>query len=196
MKSKINIILSDIDKKKEELKVEYTKLMDKYGFTFSWGKIVFNSEKVKENKRLKKPLLETIFTAQIREIISIPFIYMMYFPALLLDFMLFIYQHVAFRLYKIPIVKRSEFIIYDRAQLDYLNIVQKINCIYCSYFNWLMSYAVEIWWRTERYWCPIKHAKKMKWWHDWQKHFSDYWDPDGFKDTFCKIEKVKSLNNK
>jgi hypothetical protein len=73
-------------------------------------------------------------------------------------------------------------------------MIQKINCMYCSYFNWLMSYAVEVAWRTERYWCPIKHAKKMKWWHTWEKYFADYWDPEWFKETFCNLDKVKDYN--
>jgi hypothetical protein len=34
MKSKINIILEEIDNKKIELKKEYNKLIKKYGFTF------------------------------------------------------------------------------------------------------------------------------------------------------------------
>jgi hypothetical protein len=34
MKSKINLILTEIDKKKDELKLEYSNLKEKYGFTF------------------------------------------------------------------------------------------------------------------------------------------------------------------
>jgi hypothetical protein len=56
-------------------------------------------------------------------------------PVLFLDLIISIYHSVAFRLYKIPLVKRSDYIIYDRMQLDYLNIFQKINCHYCSYVN-------------------------------------------------------------
>jgi len=193
MKSKINSILEDIEKKKKELLVEYNHLMDKYGFSFKKWKIIFSLDRIMENKRLKKPIIKTIFTAKIREIISIPFIYSMVIPSLFLDLMLFIYQQTAFRLYNIPIVKRSEYIFYDRNQLDYLNIIQKVNCIYCSYFNWLMSYAVEIWWRTERYWCPIKHAKKINWGHQWQRYFADYWDPNWFKDTFYNMDKVNDF---
>jgi hypothetical protein len=59
----------------------------------------------------------------------------MIIPAFILDIMLFVYQNTALRLYKIPLVKRSEYIVYDRANLDYLNIIEKVNCIYCSYFN-------------------------------------------------------------
>lgn len=124
---------------------------------------------------------------------SVPFIYSMIIPALVLDLFVSIYHSVAFRLYKIPLVKRNEYIIFDRWELNYLNIIQKINCHYCSYVNWLFSYAVEIAWRTERYWCPIKSSQKMKWWHDWQEYFADYWDSTGFKATTCQLEKDKDF---
>ena len=188
MRSKINLILKEIDRKRTELRKEYNNLMDKYGFTLKWGKIIFNTDIKKLHKKQKKPIFDTIYYAKFREVLSIPFIYSMIFPALFLDLMLFIYQQVAFRLYRIPFVKRKDYIIYDRALLSYLNVIQKVNCLYCSYVNWLFSYAVEVWWRTERYWCPIKHARKWDWWHDREKHFADYWDHDWFKETFCKNE--------
>jgi hypothetical protein len=59
----------------------------------------------------------------------------MIIPALLLDIGLFIYQNTAIRLYKIPLAKRSDYVFFDRQQLAYLNVIQKLNCIYCSYFN-------------------------------------------------------------
>lgn len=197
MKSKINSILSEIDKKKDELKLEYNNLMEKYGFTLKWGKIVFNTNVINHNKKYRKSLIDSIFSAKIREIFSIPFIYSMIIPALFLDLMLFIYQQSAFRLYWIPLVKKEDYVIYDREKLHYLNIIQKINCMYCTYVNWLFSYAVEIWWRTERYWCPIKHAKKAVWSHNWEKYFADYWDPEWFREVFCKNEdtykKIKQI---
>ena len=88
------------------------------------------------------------------------------------------------RLYGIPLVKRKDYITYDRKELAYLNWFQKFHCLYCAYVNWFLSFAVEIAWRTEKYWCPIKHAKRMKWWHDWEKYFADYWDVDWFKEVF------------
>jgi hypothetical protein len=113
----------------------------------------------------------------------------MIIPALFLDIMLFIYQNIVFRTYGIPLVKRINYIVYDKWQLDYLNIIQKINCIYCSYVNWLFAYAVEIWWRTEKYWCPIKHAKKLAWWHKLEKEFADYWDVVWFTEALKKRKK-------
>jgi len=193
MKSKISEILKDISIKKQELIKEYWKLKEKYGFSIIKWKIVFALDVKKRNKSFKQGIIKYLFSAQIRHLISAPFIYSMIIPSLLLDLFLFIFQQVCFRLYDIPFVKRSEYFDYDRRHLDYLNIIQKFNCLFCSYVNWLFSYATEVWWRTEKYWCPIKHANKNKWNHDWQHFFADYWDPEWFKDWFNKNHEFEKL---
>lgn len=186
MKSRINDILKEIEKKKKELVKEYELLKETYSFYIEWRKVIFSKKTKEYNKKFKQNLLKYIFTAKVRHIISIPFIYGMIFPAFFLDLFLIIYQQTCFRLYWIPLVKRRDFIIYDRRFLDYLNIIQKVNCIYCSRVNGLFSYAVEIAGRTEKYWCPIKASKKLKWWHPRQRYFADYGDPEWFKECFNK----------
>lgn len=186
MKSKISAILLEIEKKKKDLKNEYINLMEKYGFSLKWWKIKFNSEVRKQNKKYKISVYQSFLWTRFREFLSIPFIYWMIIPAVFLDISLFIYQQTAFRLYKIPIVRKHDYIIYDRWKLDYLNWIQKVNCIYCTYVNGLFAYAVEVWWRTERYWCPIKHSQKLNSAHSWECDFADYWDPQWFKDAFIK----------
>lgn len=189
MKSRISQILQEIHQKRWELKNEYDKLRQKYNFEYLKWKVIFSNEAIARNKKQKKSLLNTIFTAEIRNILSAPFIYAMIIPAIILDIFLFIYQQSAFRLYNIPLVKRSDYIVYDRKHLDYLNGLEKINCLYCSYVNWLFSYAVEIGWKTEKYWCPIKHANsRVKTQHDWQEYFADYWDAEGFKKEYTNNE--------
>jgi hypothetical protein len=113
-----------------------------------------------------------------------PFIYGMIFPAFILDICLFIYQQTALRLYGIPLVRRSDYIIYDRKHLSYLNLIQKMNCLYCSYVNGLFQFAVEVAGRTEKYWCPIKAARRKAGMHNWEEYFADYGDPEGFKKMF------------
>lgn len=192
MNSKISYILKEIKAKKQDLIKEYEKLKEKYGFSFMKGKIIFSNEKKKELKLFRKSIFESIFNVRIREMISIPFIYSMIIPALILDIFLFIYQQTAIRLYGIPITKRSDYIVFDRKHLAYLNLIQKINCLYCSYVNWLFSYWVEVAWRTEKYWCPIKSAARKKWWHDWEEYFADYGDPIWFKKEFTNTDCFKS----
>jgi len=196
LKSEINSILSDISQKKEELLKAYDKLKKEYGFSIEKKKIIFDAKVREYNKLYKNSWIDSIFSTQFREFLSIPFIYGVAVPVFMLDVFLFVYQQTAFRLYKIPLVKRKDYIVYDRRYLDYLNWIQKFNCIYCSYVNWFLSYAVEVAWRTEKYRCPIKHARKIKGWHDWQKDFADYGDPETFKKTFCSIAEYKRLEEK
>ncbi|MDD3646559.1 MAG: hypothetical protein PHH06_04070 [Candidatus Gracilibacteria bacterium] len=188
MKSRINQILEDINRKKDELIKEYTNLKEKYGFNIIKGKVVFNNKVRELNKVYKKSIIESIFTSTVRELLSAPFIYAMIIPALILDLFLFIYQNTFFRFLRIPFVKREDYFEYDRKKLDYLNGIQKFNCLYCSYVNGLFSYAVEIAGRTEMYWCPVKHAKKKNGGHDWEAYFADFGDPKGFKDTCNRVE--------
>nr|MDD3719772.1 hypothetical protein [Candidatus Gracilibacteria bacterium] len=188
MISKINDILKEIDQRKKDLVKEYEHLKKTYSFYLEGRKVIFTKKTKEYNKKFKEGLVRYIFTSQIRHIISAPFIYMIAFPVFILDIFLFIYQQTCFRLYGIPFVKRKDYIIYDRKYLDYLNIIEKLNCLYCSRVNGLFSFAVEIAGRTERYWCPIKASRRLKATHNWQKYFADYGDPEGFKECFNKNE--------
>lgn len=116
----------------------------------------------------------------IRHILSIPFIYAMLIPIVLLDVFISVYQATAFPLYRIPKVRRSDYVVMDRRFLPYLNVIQKVNCAYCSYVNGLLAYAVEISARTERYWCPIKSAHTRPHVHSWYKDFAEYGDAEGW----------------
>ena len=134
-KDRISQILQEIQQKKDELFLEYEKLKGKYDFSVIKGKITF-SEKAKIFQRSKKiPLLQYLVPKTFRHILSMPFIYGMIIPAVFLDICLWIYQQTAIRLYGIPLVKRSDYIQFDRKFLSYLNLMQKINCLYCSYVN-------------------------------------------------------------
>lgn len=195
MKNKIQKLLQEIREKREELFEEYENLKKEYWYVIEKWKIRFSEEMRKRNKFYKTSLFESIFSARVREILSMPFIYMMIVPAIILDIFLFVYQQTALRLYKVPLVKRSEYIIFERKHLDYLNLIQKVNCLYCSYVNGLFSYAVEIAGRTEKYWCPIKSASRKKWWHDWEEYFAEYGDPEKFKEVFTSLKEFEALEN-
>ena len=128
------------------------------------------------------PAWKYVLPSNIRHLLSIPFIYGVFIPAVFFDIIITVYQWVTFPLYHIPRVKRSDYFVYERRFLDYLNIIEKINCLYCSYFNGLGAYAVEIGARTERYWCPIKSAHKPRFSHGWYKDFADYGSPEEWKE--------------
>lgn len=184
MDSKIKSILEKIEELNAALRKEHARLAKKYGFYIRQKRVVFIEAIREKNKKLRVPIWRYVIPKNIRHILSLPFIYMMLFPAVILDICITIYHGVAFPLYQIPKVKRKDYIIYDRKFLDYLNIIQKIHCLYCGYVNGLFAYAVEIAARTERYWCPIKSASKMNASHSWYKDFADYGSPDQWKEKF------------
>lgn len=95
-----------------------------------------------------------------RIFVSAPFIYAPIVPLVLLDVIMELYHHIAFPLYGLPMVDRRQYIVFDRHKLSYLSVTEKINCLYCSYANGLLNYAVAIAAETEKMWCPIKHK-----WH-------------------------------
>lgn len=178
MRSTIKELLEKIEKLNSELRWEYDRLADKYGFELRKRKVIFLEEFRKRNRWFKLPTWKYVLPADVRHILSIPFIYGVFPFALVFDISISIYQWICFPLYRIPCVKRKDYFIYERRFLDYLNVIQKINCLYCSYFNWLAGYAVEIGARTERYWCPIKAAHRPKFSHGWYKDFADYGSPE------------------
>ena len=91
-------------------------------------------------------------------------------------------------MYGIPKVRRADYIVIDRQYLSYLNVIERLNCVYCGYFNGVIGFAREIAGRTEQYWCPIKHAHKIKALHSRYKNFFDYGDAEGYR---AKIEEVR-----
>ncbi|MFZ6022699.1 MAG: hypothetical protein ACOYT9_04535 [Patescibacteria group bacterium] len=94
---------------------------------------------------------------KIRHLLSMPFIYGMILPALVLDLTLEVYHTICFPLYGIAYVKRKNYIRIDRQKLEYLTFMEKLNCMYCGYVNGLFAYAVQVAAETEKYWCSIKH---------------------------------------
>lgn len=90
-------------------------------------------------------------------LISMPIIWSVAIPVVILDIWVEIYHRTCFPLYGIPYVKRSQFIRIDRHRLEYLPWQEKLGCAYCGYVNGFCSYMTVIAGRTEEYWCGIKH---------------------------------------
>ncbi len=109
-----------------------------------------------------------------QNLITGPIIYGMALPLLILDLLISIYQFTCFPIYGIHKVQRRDYFIYDRRHLEYLNFIEKFHCAYCSYANGLIAYFSEILARTEQYFCPIKHARKMLGTHARYRSFLEY----------------------
>lgn len=107
-------------------------------------------------------------------VLTAPFIYALILPLLMLDLFVSLYQAICFPVYGIPKVPRRAYIVIDRQNLAYLNGLQKLNCVYCGYANGLIGWVREIASRTEAYWCPIKHARRIAEPHSRYPGFRDF----------------------
>ena len=124
-----------------------------------------------------------------------PFIYGMIVPALFLHLTAEIYQQICFRLYDIPRIRAREYFFFDRALLPYLNWLEKVNCVYCSYVNNLFQFVVEIAGRTERYWCPIKYANRLRRTHSQYELFTDFLDAETFREKWKNLRDFSDISD-
>ena len=186
-KSEPFVHLPDIEKLEEEIKSEWYELRD--------GKIWFSEEIKREHRRLKTSLARYVLHSRVLAVLTAPFIYAVIVPFALLDFFVSVYQAVCFPVYGIPKARRRDYIAIDRNKLRYLNALEGFNCMYCSYGNGVLAYAVEIAGRTEQHWCPIKHARRVQNAHDRYAHFLPYGDAQAYRKEIDKIrDDFKDLN--
>jgi hypothetical protein len=114
-------------------------------------------------------------------VLTAPIIYSGWLVFLCLDAFVSLYQAVCFPLYGIAKVKRGDYLVFDRGTLPYLNMIEKFNCFYCSYGNGVVAYAREVAARTEQYWCPIKHARRLPGNHPHYPRFFEHGDAQAFR---------------
>jgi hypothetical protein len=154
------------------------------------GRVVFEAELLRRHRELKTALSTYLWNARPLVIITAPVIYAMIVPFALLDLFVSVYQAICFPVYGIPKVKRADYFAFDRGHLAYLNALEKLNCAYCSYANCLIAYVREIAARTEQYWCPIKHARRVTGSHARYMQFDDFGDAEGYQK---RAEELRAL---
>jgi len=140
-----------------------------------------SSETLSEHRRLKKSSWKHLRTTRLLVILSSPLIYACVIPFLLLDAAVAIFQLVCFPIYGIPKVRRKDYLVFDRGRLAYLNTIEKVGCVYCSYANGLLAMITEIAARTEQYFCPIKHSRPLLQVHSRYGKFLPYGDARAYR---------------
>lgn len=184
---KIKENLSEISENNEA----YTKLIE---FKEKISKTIDQQiNKILEEKEIIRRIKFPKVKFNWRYLLSVPFIYSMIFPVVLLHLFVQVYQQICFRLYGIPIVKQNEYLVYDRQLLSLLNPLEKFNCIYCSYINNVFRLATEIGARTERYWCPIKYFRRINKTHSQYDKFVKEADSRG--DMVEKWEELRDFSD-
>ena len=161
MNEQIKRLLLQITELEDDLHRLIHEQQVEFNYRIEGTKVRFEKNIRDAQRRLKTGIFRFIRQSQPRNVITAPFIYSVIIPMVMMDLWITLYQEICFPLYRIPKVRRSNYIIIDRHSLSYLNWIEKLNCIYCGYCGGVFSYAREIAARTEQYWCPIKHARKI-----------------------------------
>ncbi len=189
--SKLEELFNRLHQTEQELQTELDKLLEQKRQQFHYqirrGKVVFEKNVRRWQRQHRTGIWNYLRQAPLLYILTSPLIYGMVIPLFLLDISLTLYQHVCFRVYRIPLVRRSDYLIIDRHHLAYLNAIEKLNCVYCGYGNGLIEYAREITARTEQFWCPIKHASRTLDPHLRSLKFADYGDAESYRELRQKL---------
>lgn len=188
MDDKLTEILNGIRKLEHQLILELQKGEKEFFYTVKRKRVKFEREVKSQHRQLAKRIRHYLKEAPIQNILTAPVIWFCLFPAVFMDMVMSFFQAVCFPVYGIPKVRRKDYIVIDRHYLSYLNGLEKLNCVYCGYFNGLIGYAQEIAARTEQYWCPIKHARKTRFVHSRYSKFLSYGDGVSYRKN---IESVR-----
>ena len=188
MQHNLPLLIEKIKKLEKELSLEIQKQEEIFFYKIHKKKVYFAEDIKKKHKAIVKTVSHYLFDAKLLTILTVPVIWFCLVPAVFMDLVVTLYQAVCFRVYGIPMVQRNKYIVIDRHSLSYLNAIEKLNCVYCGYFNGLIAYVQEVAARTEQYWCPIKHARRTASTHSRYDKFLEYGDGNGYRK---KIEKVR-----
>ncbi|RKZ45362.1 MAG: hypothetical protein DRQ48_07100 [Gammaproteobacteria bacterium] len=191
--TKIDEILARLRVTEQDLEQEVDSLLvekrQQFNYSLRRGKVVFERSVQNWQRQHRTGLWQYLRRTPLTYIFSAPVIYGMIVPLLVLDLSITLYQHICFRIYGIPLVKRTDYLVIDRHLLAYLNAIEKINCTYCGYGNGLIEYAREIVGRTEQYWCPIKHAQKTLDPHHRTLKYCDFGDAEAWSGNLETLRK-------
>ena len=187
MNENIQRLLNEIARLEEELSTLIQEQQEQLHYRFEGSRVRFEENLRRLHHEMKTGVFLWLRESEWRNVLSAPFIYAMIMPFLALDLFVTIYQAICFPLYGIPKVARSSYIVVDRHQLGYLNVIEKMNCVFCGYADGLLAYARQILSRTETYWCPIKHARKVLDPHRRYARFADFGDGEDMATHVTKM---------
>ena len=180
MNDRIRTLLNQMNALEDEMRTVLQSQETKMFFEIKGRRIEFEKAVRQTHRKLKKNFFRWLVTNRPQNLITGPIIYGMALPLALFDFFVTLYQATCFPVYGIAKVRRGEYIVFDRHQLGYLNFIERFHCEYCAYANGLVAYATEILGRTEQYFCPIKHARKILGVHGRYAEFMAYGDSADF----------------
>jgi hypothetical protein len=188
MTAHLDLLTAKLRSVEAEIETELTKRREQLRFRIENKRMVFEEEVLRLQRAIKVRSSRYFIDANPWIVLTAPVIYSLLVPIVLVDLWVMAYQAICFPVYKIPKVRRRDYLIFDRHHLAYLNTIEKINCAYCSYCNGAIAFIREVASRTEVYWCPIKHARRILGPHPHYQGFADFGDAEAFRERLKAIK--------
>lgn len=185
MPPSIEELLTKIRSLQDEVEEEYRRRREE----FEIHRVSFADEVLRQQRRYKIGLFKFLRRTRILVALTSPVIYLGWIPFLLMDLFITIYQAICFPVYRIPKVDRSKYMVFGREDLPYLNLIEKFNCFYCSYGNGVAAYTREVAARTEQYWCPIKHTRRLHQAHERYPQFFEFGDAEAYRQGLERLRR-------
>jgi hypothetical protein len=180
MNEEIRKLLAQITQLEDELHKALQEQQVELRYVIEGTKVRFEDGIREAHRQLKTGFLRWVSQSQPRNAVTAPIIYSLIIPFIVIDIWVSLYQAICFPLYRVPKVPRSTYVVVDRHQLRYLNSIERLNCIYCGYVGGVIAYIREVAARTEQYWCPIKHSRRIIDPHRRYARFADYGEGEGY----------------
>lgn len=181
MNDRVQQLLDQITALEDELRTAISEQPTSMFFQIKGKRVEFEKSIQATHRRLKKNFFRWVVTNRPQNLITGPIIYAMIIPLLITDMFVSFYQLTCFPIYGIKKVRRGDYIIFDRQNLHYLNFIEKFHCTYCAYGSGMVGYINEIIARTEQYFCPIKHARKILGTHSRYARFLDFGEAENYE---------------
>lgn len=176
MYTDISKLMDEMRGIQEQLERRFDSARETFRYSVENGRVRISREVQELQRRYRVSSLRYLLGARLTSMLTVPVIYSVLLPILIIDLSFSLFQHTCFRVYGVPIVVRRRYLVNDRHKLAYLNTIEKVNCSYCGYANGVMAYAREIISRTEQHWCPIRHARHVPDAHKRYPRFFPYGD--------------------
>lgn len=193
MNDRIQQLLDQITALEDDLRIALSEQQSSMFFQIKGKRVEFEQSIKETHRRLKMNFFRWLVTYRPQNLITGPIIYSLIIPLVVTDIFITFYQLTCFPIYGIKKVRRADYIIFDRHRLNYLNFIEKFHCTYCAYGAGMIAYISEIVARTEQYFCPIKHARKILGTHSRYAHFLDFGEAENYE---AKLEEYRKALNK
>jgi len=190
--SSIVELQSRIKSLQDQLEIEFDHLRTE----FIQQRQILANNFVEAQRRYKIGLWQYVTHSRLLVLLTAPLVHLGWMVFILLDIFVSLFQLICFPIYGIERVKRSDYLVFDRSDLRYLNLIEKFNCFYCSYANGVAAYTREVSARTEQYWCPIKHARRLKDAHRNYPNFFEHGDGEAYRKGLDHLRQQYSQNSK